>query len=45
MRFVKLLGLLGLLLGLVTACGGTTPAGEPAPEITGPALVMFYTDN
>lgn len=39
--------LLGLLtLALATACAGDTPKEAPAaPEITGPALVLFYTDN
>lgn len=45
MRWIKLLGLLSLLMGLLMACGGEGSADEPAPEIEGPALVMFYTDN
>ncbi len=41
------LALLGLLvLAITTACAGDTPMDEPVvPEVTGPALVLFYTDN
>ncbi len=41
------LALLGLLvLALTAACAGNTQTEDPeVPEITGPALVLFYTDN
>lgn len=44
MRFGKLFGLLMFFILLLAACGGQ-PADSPPPEIEGPALVMFYTDN
>jgi hypothetical protein len=35
-----------LILALTAACSGETSVDAPAvPEITGPALVLFYTDN
>lgn len=43
-RFL-LITLLSLLAYAATACGGT-PSDEAAPpDVEGPALVMFYTDN
>ena len=44
MRTGKFVGFLLLFTLLLAACGGQT-ADVPAPEIEGPALVMFYTDN
>lgn len=43
-RFL-LITLLSLLSYAVTACGGTPSDEAAAPEVEGPALVMFYTDN
>lgn len=46
LRDTNLLLLIALLLFslLGTACGGSTADAEP-PQVAGPALVMFYTDN
>jgi hypothetical protein len=38
------LGLVLIFIMLLAACGGET-ADSSTPEIEGPALVMFYTDN
>lgn len=35
---------LGLIATGLAACGGSESVETP-PEITGPALVMFYTDK
>ncbi|MCI0395103.1 MAG: hypothetical protein L0322_09225 [Chloroflexi bacterium] len=48
MRKVTSCLILALLLVVAVACtGGATgdPTAEPPPELAGPALVMFYTDN
>lgn len=43
---MKRLFLLILLLPLLAACtSGDDNQEAPLPEIEGPALVMFYTDN
>ena len=44
MRFGRLFGFLICFILLLAACGGQT-ADTLQPEIEGPALVMFYTDN
>ncbi|MEW5987554.1 MAG: hypothetical protein AB1791_13050 [Chloroflexota bacterium] len=33
-----------LLLGVAAGCA-STDTGQPTPPLSGPALVMFYTDN
>jgi hypothetical protein len=42
---MKRLLLLTLLLSLLAACTSGDDGEGSAPEIEGPALVMFYTDN
>lgn len=32
------------LTGVLAACSNEQPAGAP-PDLAGPALIMFYTDN
>ena len=45
MRFVKLFCLFITFLLLLVACDGGQTTDSRSPEIEGPALVMFYTDN
>ena len=40
-----LLALLLILSFMATTCGGTAGEADPPPQVEGPALVMFYTDN
>lgn len=41
----RLLLLMLLIGGVTAACGGETAEETGQPQLTGPALVMFYTDN
>jgi len=43
----KLIALAVLILVAAVACtgGGSDGSGSRPAEVTGPALVMFYTDN
>lgn len=44
MKFVQIIGYGLIALFMLAACVGET-ADKPTPDIEGPALVMFYTDN
>lgn len=46
MKIIKFLTPILFFALLLAACGGETADTDPSPpEIEGPALVMFYTDN